>query len=310
MVLYIVVILILLAFFSGMLCLRKSILRQPIPTAEETFDSREKRWGMDMTDIRQAAAWFREQRMEEVEILSFDGLQLHGRWLPAEGESRGRILLFHGYRSGVLEDLAGALPFYHGLGYDLMIPDQRAHGDSEGKFIGFGVLERRDCLSWLRYLENRFGTAPTFLGGVSMGATTVLMAAGGSLPEDVKGVVADCGFTSPWEIVAHEGKRLLHLPPWPLVPLTSLLSRLLAGYGFRDYSTLDAMKTLQVPVLFIHGGVDNFVPTEMSRRNYEACRSEKELLIVPEADHGASFLVDGERYRETVAGFLNRWNPS
>ena len=177
-VLYILVILVLLSFFVGMVCLRKCCLRQAPPTLEQVFAKQERRWGRDVTELRRCAAWYQEQKPEPMDLLSFDGLRLHARYLPAEGPSKGRVLLFHGYRSLVLEDLAGLIPFYHSLGYDLLIPDQRAHGDSEGQFIGFGVLERKDCISWLRYLDSRFGPAPTFLAGVSMGATTVLMAAG------------------------------------------------------------------------------------------------------------------------------------
>jgi len=303
-ILSVTALLVLLAFFAGMVCLRICILRRPQPSVEETFIQRERHMNTDLSALRRNVDWFLSQQPESVDILSFDDLQLYGRWLPAEGTSRGRILLFHGYRSGAMEDLAGAIPFYHSLGYDLLIPDQRSHGKSEGKFIGFGVLERKDCLTWLKYLDQRFGSAPTFLAGVSMGASTVLMAAGSPLPDDVKGVIADCGFTSPYEIICHQARTLFHLPVWPLVPLASLLSQLLAGYGFKDYSTLDAMETIQVPVLFIHGGIDNFVPTEMTRRNYAACRSEKQLIIVPDADHGASFLLDEELYRREVTAFI------
>lgn len=308
-VLYLLAILILLCFFVGMMCLRKCCLRKAPPTLEQVFAKQERRWGRDVTELRRCAAWYQEQKTEPMDLLSFDGLQLHGRWLPAQGPSKGRILLFHGYRSLVLEDLAGLIPFYHSLGYDLLIPDQRAHGDSEGQFIGFGVLERKDCISWLRYLDSRFGPAPTFLAGVSMGATTVLMATGEELPGDVRGVIGDCGFTSPRDIIAHQTKAQFHLPAWPLVPLASLLSRLLAGYGFSDCSTLDTLARTQLPVLLIHGEADNFVPTEMSRQNYAACRSEKELLLIPDAGHGGAYLVGGETYRSAVTSFLNKHNP-
>ena len=142
-----------------------------------------------------------------------------------------------------------------------------------------------------------------------MGATTVLMAAGEELPGNVRGVIGDCGFTSPRDIIAHQTRAQLHLPAFPLVPLASLLSRLLAGYGFSDCSTLDPLARTELPVLLIHGEADNFVPTEMSRQNYAACRSEKELLLIPDAGHGGAYLVGGETYRSTVTSFLNKHNP-
>ena len=197
---------------------------------------------------------------------------------------------------------------HHEAGYDLLLADQRAHGRSEGRFIGFGILERRDLKAWTEELNRRFGAdEPTFLAGISMGATTVLMAAGGELPDNTRGIIADCGFTSPKDIVVHELHALFHLPRYPLLPIVDLLCRLLAGYGFGDYSTLTAMETNTLPIFFIHGGGDNFVPTEMTRLNYAACRAEKRLLIVPGADHGMSWLEDPESYQRELSEFLARY---
>lgn len=292
--------LVLALFYEAMTLLRKAVCRGSEFPEEQALEGWEHRLGVDTAPLRANLAWFRAQPLQMVTLRSFDGLKLTADYLPVEGESRGRMLLFHGYRGGV-RDFSGAIRYYHEAGFDLLVPDQRAHGRSEGQYIGFGVLERRDCRDWVEEANRRFGgDEPTLLAGISMGATTVLMAAGEPFPENVRGIIADCGFTSPEEIITYQMRRLEHLPRWPLYPLTAALARLLAGYGFRDCSTVEAMEQATLPVLFVHGGADTFVPPEMTERNYAACRAEKQLLLVPGAGHGMGFVADGAGYRREL----------
>lgn len=239
-------------------------------------------------------------------------IQFNGTHLAAKRFSHpnpiGRILLFHGYRSMAETDFACAMEIYHSFGYELILIDQRAHGRSGGNWIGFGVLEQKDCLAWIHYVNDKFGAIPTFLNGVSMGATTVLMALGNLMPQNVRGVIADCGFTSPKEIIRHVMKRKLFLPSPILLPILSLFSKIFAGYYFGEYSTVDALRKAAVPVLFIHGTEDRFVPPAMTLQNYEACVCEKELLLVEGAGHGTSYLQDQERVEKTIAAFLKKHN--
>lgn len=303
---YILIILLLAFFFFCMTLFRKAAVRVPSLTAEEKLDDWEKNRRLDVSLLREGLAWYRAQKKETVTATSFDGLRLVADWLPAEGTSRGRILLFHGYHGGV-EDFSASLRYYHDQGYDLLVPDQRSHNRSEGKFIGYGVLERRDCKTWAEEADRRWGEAPTFLAGVSMGATTVLMAAGENLPKDVRGIIADCGFTSPKEIVIHVLHRSFHLPGAPFYTVVNGLFHLLAGYGLDECSTVDVMARDCLPVLFVHGEADDFVPPEMTRRNYDACRAEKRLLMVPGAEHCRGYLEDMPGYQRELNGFLTRY---
>ncbi len=257
--------------------------------------------------IRDAQIFFAEHRGEEL-VIEANGVELAARRYAQE-KPIGRILMMHGYRSIAENDFSCAMDYYYSCGYELILVDQRAHGKSSGSWIGFGVLERYDCLSWLRYLNDEFGAIPTYLSGISMGCTTVLMASGLALPANVCGIIADCGFTSPKEIVAHVMKSKMHLPPAPLLPIISLFCRLIAGYSLNEYSTLDAMKINQLPILFIHGKEDHYVPPEMTLRNYEACIAEKELLIVDGAGHGTSYLQDREGVEKAIGAFLAKHNP-
>ena len=170
-------------------------------------------YGRFYDSIVYADRWLREHECRDVYIDSFDGLRLRGRWIPAKNP-KGTILFAHGYRSTYLADFGQALDFYHDAGLNILLPDQRCHGKSEGKIITFGVKESQDMLSWLRFHNQEFGTIPVILSGMSMGASTMLYLADQDLPANVKGIIADCGFTTPWAIVGKVFTSVIHLPAW------------------------------------------------------------------------------------------------
>lgn len=259
-------------------------------------------WAAWRPVIEEGKAWFLAQGPEQVEITSFDGLKLTGFYLPCPGSKR-TVLCFHGYRSDGWADFACVLKFYHEQGCNLLVAHQRAHGLSEGKYICFGVKERFDCRDWAGYLAGRFPGHALFLHGLSMGGATVLMAAGLDLPPQVKGVISDCGFTSPYDIMKHVAKNL-HIPTFPFLPLTRIWIRLIAGFGLKEAGTLEALKKTRLPVLFIHGTSDDFVPVWMTEKNFEACASEKHLLLVEGAGHALSYLTDPASCEKAVTEFL------
>ena len=258
--------------------------------------------------IVEGQAFFKDHRGDLL-VLDANGVTLAARRFPQQNP-KGRMILFHGYRSIAENDFGAVMSFYYSMGYELILVDQRAHGKSSGLWIGFGILERYDCKAWVQYLNSEYGAIPTFLSGISMGCSTVLMATGLELPKNVCGILADCGFTSPKEIIAHVMRRKLHLPLEFLMPALSLFSKIFAGYYFGEYSALDAMKTNRLPILFIHGKEDHYVPVEMTVRNYEACISEKKLILVDGAGHGTSYLQDKETVEEAIRLFLKKHTPS
>lgn len=249
--------------------------------------------------------WLLSQDMETVYIESHDGLKLAGKFLNAN--ARRTLILFHGYRSRAFRDFSCVGEYYKGLGFNLLFVDQRAHGASEGKYICFGVKERLDCVRWAEYIDRRVG-GEIFLDGISMGASTVLMAAGEQLPESVRGVIADCGFTSPHDIMLKVMETDLKVRCRPLFRFVAWLVRLRAGFAVDEYSTLDAMKKNKVPVLFLHGTGDKFVPYEMTVQAYEACAAEKQLLLVEGAGHGTSYLKDMEGCKRALSEFLKKYS--
>ena len=223
--------------------------------------------------------------------------------------AKGTILLFHGYRSSWVIDFSIVLPHYFSLGYNLLAVDERAHGESEGTYITFGVRERHDVATWAAYAAMHFGPAhPLILDGLSMGAATVLMASDLPLPLSVRGIIADCGFSSPYAIMKSVFRaHCRRLPAGPFLALTDVFTRLFAGFSLKGASTLDAVAKTNLPILFIHGTGDTFVPCSMTQAAYDACAAPKQLVLVPDAGHGCSYLVDRPRVQAELAAFLSKY---
>ena len=257
-------------------------------------------------EILAGLAEMEQKPHETVTVRSFDGLNLAGEYYP-HPNARGTILMFHGWHGSPQADFGCAMSAYYSKGLNLLLFHQRTQGESEGKYITFGIRESRDVHAWVRWHGERFGKeAPILLTGISMGATTVLMSAGTPYDANVRGIIADCGFTSPWEIIASV-VRGRGLPIFPFVPLMSMWARIFAGFGFREYSTLEAVKGIRIPVFFAHGEADRFVPCHMTEKVYEICgSSDKTLFLVPNARHGAAYLVDRCNYEKQISQFVNR----
>lgn len=241
----------------------------------------------------------------QVYITSFDGTKLAGKYYHTSDDAPLQIQ-FHGYHGTGLRDFCGGHKIAREMGHNILVIDERAHGKSEGRTITFGVLERYDCLSWVKYANERFGTEqPIFLVGVSMGAATVLMASELDLPENVAGIIADCPYSSPVAIIRKVGKDM-KLPTGLVYPFVWTGARLFGHFKVTKSSAVEAVKNTDIPILLIHGDDDKFVPCDMSREIYEACVSEKMMVTVPGAGHAVSCLVDWEKYESAVQEFIGK----
>ncbi len=272
--------------------------------------SREKEKMMTSSDFSEvlktlvdAAEKLESVDMEQVEITGHDGVTLAGHWYCPDNPKRV-IVAMHGWRSTWSQDFGLIAPFWHENDCAVLYAEQRGQGNSGGDYMGFGLLERHDCFDWINFVNERtFGALPIFLGGISMGATTVLMTGGFELPDNVRGIVADCAFTSPHAIWKHVVESNFHLPYGIYRTAANDLCKRKINVASDSYSTMEALKKCNVPVLFIHGTDDHFVPVEMTYENYKACKSPKKLLVVPGAEHGMSYLVDKTAYETAVKEF-------
>ena len=300
----IVLLLLIIYLYLTYLYFRMAVVRRITPRFSESKYRESEKYKDYADEIIENIKWYRKQKLEEIKIKSGDGLILVGNYFPGIHSSK-TIILFHGYHSTAYNDFAGLIKYYHEKNYNLIIVDQRGHGRSEGKYIGFGVLERKDAKKWVEYAYNRFGTDMTiYLHGMSLGATTVLMASNFIFPKNVRGIIADCGFTSPNEIISKVIKDKYRLPGWLFVPMMSLYSRFFAHYGFYDFSTKKALKNAKVPILLFHGTGDKYVPSYMSEENFNACSLPKKLVLIDGAVHGMSFFKDKARCIKELEEFL------
>ncbi|MBE6765236.1 MAG: hypothetical protein E7546_05085 [Ruminococcaceae bacterium] len=250
--------------------------------------------------------WTKETRampQEEFSITSFDGLTLFGKYYEYK-KGAPIELMFHGYRGNPESDLSGGVQRCFKLGRSSFIVDQRCSRKSGGNVITFGINEHRDCLCWIDFMIEHFGPdVKIILTGISMGASTVLMAAGKPLPKNVIGVLADCGYSSPKDIIK-KVIRQMGLPASVGYFFVKLGARIYGHFDLEETSPESALKNCTVPVIFFHGEDDAFVPCDMSRINYEACSSKKKIVTVPGAGHGLSYPVAPEKYLGSLREFF------
>ncbi|HAJ69939.1 MAG: alpha/beta hydrolase [Alkalibacterium gilvum] len=266
-----------------------------------------------MEEIYPDDPWEKEKRWYqtvEKDVLiqqATDGLLLSGQFIPAKEKSKKVAIIAHGY-SGSNRDMAPWAKLFYDLGFNLLLPDARGHGESEGDYIGFGWHERKDYTLWIEQMIARFGDeAEIALYGLSMGGATVMNVSGENLPKNVKAIVEDCGYSSVSKEMAHQLKTMYKLPQYPLIPLTSFVTKLKAGFWFGEANPQVQVQNSQTPMLFIHGEKDDFVPTDMVYDVFDAARVPKELYVVPEAGHAYAYVTNKSEYRRRVTNFLENY---
>lgn len=270
----------------------------PTPPGEEYDPYREgmKEWVLKVRAIPH----------DDIEIESRDGLKLRAKYYE-HSEGAPIEIMLHGYRGNSERDMSAGVLRAFKLGRSVLLIDLRGSGESEGRTVSFGILERDDCLLWVDYLVSRFGNSrPIILTGISMGAATVMSCSCADLPPCVVGVLADCGFSSA-KLIIKKVVSEMGLPADILYPFIKLGARIFGGFDLDGLTPLEAVKSARVPIFFTHGDVDNFVPCNMSVDCHAACASEKELFIVEGAGHGLCYPVANERYLERIDKFFAQY---
>ena len=239
-------------------------------------------------------------------ITSYDDLKLHAYEIINENPTDKWAIVVHGYTSEGKLVSAKAKHLYD-MGYNVLVPDLRGHGTSEGDYIGMGWHDRLDVVNWIDTTIKENPNAKIVLHGTSMGAATVLMVSGEELPSNVKAIIADCGYTSAWDEFTYQLDALFGLKPFPVMQLSNIVTKIKSGYSLKDASALEQVKNSKTPILFIHGDEDDFVPYSMMEELYDATSSEKEMITIEGAGHDDSYLVNPTLYWNTITEFLNKY---
>ena len=252
--------------------------------------------------VEEGHAYMDTLKREDFYTRSEDGLLLHAAFFPAKENSRNFVIGVHGFQSRDWYELAPHIRYYHELGWNILLPDDRAHGESEGTYVTMGIKDRRDVISWADYVRVHYGSdTHVLLHGVSMGASAVLSASGeADLPPNVFGAIADCGFTSAEDAFRHQIQTMYHLPPAVPVKICGWVAKHKMGFDLSEARPIDQVKHARVPILFVQGGKDIMVPRQMTEALYEACTSEKKLFVVEDGNHAESIAKDPEGYRAAI----------
>lgn len=256
-------------------------------------------------NLNDAQKWLEEKsNYSDKYIESYDKLQLHS-YVVSQNSNKWAIVV-HGYGgSGKL--MSDKSKYFYDMGYNVLIPDLRGHGKSEGDYIGMGWKDRLDIISWINFIIKENPNAEIVLHGTSMGAATVLMTSGENLPSNVKAIVADCAYTSAWDEFSYQLETYLKVPSYYILNVTNMVTKLKAGYSLKEASALECVKKATVPILYIHGDKDKFVPYSMMDKLYDATSSPKEKLTIDGGEHANSDLVSPFLYWLTVEDFLNQY---
>lgn len=239
-------------------------------------------------------------------ITSSDNLKLHAYEVKNENKTDKWAIVVHGYTSeGKL--LSSKAKHLYNMGYNVLVPDLRSHGTSEGNYIGMGWHDRLDIIDWINYIVKNNPNSKIALHGTSMGSATVLMVSGEKLPSNVKAIVADCGYTSVYDEFSYQLKQLFNLPAFPIMNFSDVVTHIRAGYCLNDASAINQVKKSTTPILYIHGDKDDFVPYYMMDELYNATNSEKEKLTIEGGEHANSDLVNPKLYWSTVNSFLEKY---
>ena len=249
---------------------------------------------------------YKNNEVEDVYIKS-DDLKLHGILIENKN-SKGTIIEVHGYRSSAKRDLFASVNEYYNMGYNILLIDQRASNLSEGKYITFGIKESIDLINWVKYVNNRFKNKSVILAGISMGASTVLMSLKNiNESMNVKCALVDCGYISAYKEVLYCIKHYFHLNGILFIDAINMWCKIFAGYSLKENDTISSLEKTNIPILFVHGLIDDFVPSKNTLINYEKYKGPKEMIIFDNATHGISYLTEPERYLNGIKNFVSKY---
>lgn len=273
---------------------------------KETVEEGDNKKIEDTISKEEIEAWFSEVKKDDLFIINKENMKLHGYFIKNKNDMKKYAIIVHGYNGEALQMSGFAKKFYD-MGFNTLLPDLRAHGESGGKVRGMGYLDRLDILLWIDYILSLEKDAFIILFGISMGASTVMMTSGEKLPKNVKLIIEDSGYSSVAEEFSYKFKKKFHAPKFPFIQIFSFITKVRGGYFIEEADIVKYLVSCKLPTLFIHGHDDDFVPFYMLDKLYNAAKCEREKLVVYGARHCEASSVDGVLYWETVKNFLDKY---
>lgn len=266
----------------------------------------EERLRLD-TIKKEGITWFNDIKKDVLAIKSTNSNKiLHANFIPAEKETNVFVFVIHGYTSSP-EGMGIYVEKYHEMGYNVLTPSLNGHAESESSIITMGWKDRLDVIDWINFIVENYPDCKIILHGESMGSATTMMATGEELPDNVKVAVADCGFTSVWDIFDNKIRNNFKLPTFPFLDSMNTINKICSGFDFKEASSVEQLKKSKTPTIFIHGDKDTFVPYEMMDKVYEACASEKEKVTIHGSPHARNSCVNPELYWNSIFTFINKY---
>ena len=305
MIIYCLLCILLALIFGGAYWAYRTAFYSPLKDREKIPEVKDPRYAPYKAAMRDLFRELKDRPCEFVTVKARDGVTLSGRYYHT-ADGAPLAIGFHGYKSCWVTDFCGGADIAFQLGQNVLLVDERGHGKSQGRTITFGIKERQDLLCWLEYALERFGSeTKILLYGVSMGGATVIMASELDLPENVKGIIADCPYSAPLDVILEVGRQTGY-PAKLIRPFVILGARIFGGFDICESSGAEAVKHTRIPIMILHGEDDTFVPPEMSRSIQEANPDFVEHHTFPGAYHALSYMVDTPRYQQLVSEFIKK----
>ncbi len=246
---------------------------------------------------------------KEYIIDGIDGIKLKGFYFPAKEDSKVTIICSHGHKSTCFNDFAGILPFFNHKNYNVLFTVSRAHLGSEGKYMTLGKKESKDLVRWTEFIDDQNPGQNIFIYGASLGAVNAMILTGlDYIPSSIKGVVSDSGYSRAYDFLLYQMRHEYKLSPYPTIPIANWFAKRIAKVNFKKPSPIESVKESTLPILFIHGNKDQFVPTYMGDACYRACSSPKKLLTIDNASHMQAYFINPEKYEEAFADFVSEYS--